>query len=211
MLCRVQETRIPILPYRLIAVGGDHPDDFLWAAKIADFELALDVFFGRITARCGFAARAHLGNFQGQQILAQAGGFSRRQHQAGIGLMVGDMGTPAYQGYLNDRCVTIAEALVGLLDAWSLLGEERCRLREDARHLVARRDQPVDGSLVQCTLADGVDPIVAGHQASVDEDPAPLADVVGWAEQYRPIWEERFDRLGDYVHRIQAPPRGTDP
>tara|TARA_R110002096_G_scaffold61218_5_gene152181 strand:- start:1110 stop:2663 length:1554 start_codon:yes stop_codon:yes gene_type:complete len=33
------------------------------------------------------------------------------QHQAGIGHMVGDSGHPSYQGYLNDRCVTIAEAL----------------------------------------------------------------------------------------------------
>ncbi len=32
-------------------------------------------------------------------------------HQAGIGFMVGNLGYPAYQGYLNDRCVTIAEAL----------------------------------------------------------------------------------------------------
>ena len=32
-------------------------------------------------------------------------------HQAGIGHMVGDKGYPPYQGYLNDRCVTIAEAL----------------------------------------------------------------------------------------------------
>ena len=32
-------------------------------------------------------------------------------HQAGVGLMVGDRGYPAYQGYLNERCVTIAEAL----------------------------------------------------------------------------------------------------
>jgi arylsulfatase len=32
-------------------------------------------------------------------------------HQAGIGHMVADRGTPAYQGYLNDRCVTIAEAM----------------------------------------------------------------------------------------------------
>lgn len=32
-------------------------------------------------------------------------------HQAGIGHMVQDRGTPAYQGYLNARCVTIAEAL----------------------------------------------------------------------------------------------------
>jgi len=32
-------------------------------------------------------------------------------HQAGVGHMVQDLGTPAYRGNLNDRCVTIAEAL----------------------------------------------------------------------------------------------------
>ena len=32
-------------------------------------------------------------------------------HQAGVGDMVNDRGFPAYQGFLNDRCVTIAEAL----------------------------------------------------------------------------------------------------
>lgn len=32
-------------------------------------------------------------------------------HQAGIGHMVADMGAPSYQGFLNDRSVTIAEAL----------------------------------------------------------------------------------------------------
>lgn len=32
-------------------------------------------------------------------------------HQAGIGHMVNDRGRPAYQGYLNDQCVTIGEAL----------------------------------------------------------------------------------------------------
>lgn len=33
------------------------------------------------------------------------------QHQAGIGHMTGNHGYPAYQGFLNDHCVTIAEAL----------------------------------------------------------------------------------------------------
>ena len=42
-------------------------------------------------------------------------------------------------------------------------------------------------------------------------DPAPLADVAGWAEQYRPIWEERFDRLADYLEQIQPPSQGTEP
>jgi arylsulfatase A-like enzyme len=32
-------------------------------------------------------------------------------HQAGIGHMTGDDGIPAYRGYLNQRCVTIAEAV----------------------------------------------------------------------------------------------------
>ena len=33
------------------------------------------------------------------------------QHQAGVGHMVANQGNPAYQGYLNQQCVTIAEAL----------------------------------------------------------------------------------------------------
>ena len=32
-------------------------------------------------------------------------------HQAGVGHMVGDRGVPAYQGFLNESCVTIAEVL----------------------------------------------------------------------------------------------------
>ena len=32
-------------------------------------------------------------------------------HQAGVGHMVGDLGKPAYQGRLNDQCITIAELL----------------------------------------------------------------------------------------------------
>jgi len=33
------------------------------------------------------------------------------QHQAGVGDMVGDMGVPSYQGFLNTSCVTLAEVL----------------------------------------------------------------------------------------------------
>jgi arylsulfatase len=32
-------------------------------------------------------------------------------HQAGVGLMVEDLGKPGYEGHLNDRCATIAEVL----------------------------------------------------------------------------------------------------
>jgi len=51
-------------------------------------------------------------------------------HQAGIGHMVGNRGYRAYQGYLNEECVTIAEALKGagyrtLMSGKWHVGEER--------------------------------------------------------------------------------------
>lgn len=39
-------------------------------------------------------------------------------------------------------------------------------------------------------------------------DASPLREVATWAEQYRPLWEERLDRLDDHLRRIQ---RDTDP
>lgn len=36
-------------------------------------------------------------------------------------------------------------------------------------------------------------------------DAAPLAAAADWTEQYRPIWEARFDRLDDHLTRLQQP------
>jgi DNA-binding transcriptional ArsR family regulator len=36
-------------------------------------------------------------------------------------------------------------------------------------------------------------------------DAAPLEEVSTWAEQYRPIWEARFDRMDDYLTRLRRP------
>jgi DNA-binding transcriptional ArsR family regulator len=35
-------------------------------------------------------------------------------------------------------------------------------------------------------------------------DPAPLEEVSAWAEQYRPIWEARLDRMGDYLTTLRS-------
>ena len=35
-------------------------------------------------------------------------------------------------------------------------------------------------------------------------DAAPLEEVSTWAEQYRPVWEARFDRMGDYLTRLRS-------
>jgi DNA-binding transcriptional ArsR family regulator len=38
---------------------------------------------------------------------------------------------------------------------------------------------------------------------------APLQAVSAWTEQYRAVWEARFDRMNDYIARFPAQ-RGTD-
>ena len=35
-------------------------------------------------------------------------------------------------------------------------------------------------------------------------DPAPLELVASWTDQYRPIWEDRFDRMDSYLQQLQA-------
>jgi DNA-binding transcriptional ArsR family regulator len=44
--------------------------------------------------------------------------------------------------------------------------------------------------------------VVRGQQAQYRPcaiDPAPLEALASWAEQYRHVWEERFDRMDDYL------------
>src|SRR5215471_7768641 len=36
-------------------------------------------------------------------------------------------------------------------------------------------------------------------------DATPLAEVSTWAEQYRPVWEARFDRLDHYLRPLRPP------
>src|SRR5437764_3586087 len=48
--------------------------------------------------------------------------------------------------------------------------------------------------------------VVRGHRAQYRPcaiDAAPLEEVSSWAEQYRPVWEARFDRMADYLKQLQ--------
>ena len=38
----------------------------------------------------------------------------------------------------------------------------------------------------------------------------PLEDVAAWVEQYRHIWEERFDQLDDYLQHLQSKEKPDD-
>ena len=35
-------------------------------------------------------------------------------------------------------------------------------------------------------------------------DASPIRDVAAWAEQYRPVWEERFDRMEQHLRTLQT-------
>ena len=37
-------------------------------------------------------------------------------------------------------------------------------------------------------------------------DAAPLQEVSTWAEQYRPVWEARFDRMDEYLKQLRPQP-----
>jgi DNA-binding transcriptional ArsR family regulator len=39
-------------------------------------------------------------------------------------------------------------------------------------------------------------------------DAARLEEVSTWAERYRPVWEARFDRMDDYLTRLQPQTKG---
>lgn len=47
--------------------------------------------------------------------------------------------------------------------------------------------------------------VARGHRAQYRPcsiDTAPLQEVLNWTEQYRPIWESRFDRMNDYLTQL---------
>ncbi len=54
--------------------------------------------------------------------------------------------------------------------------------------------------------------VVRGREAQYRPcalDPAPLEAVSSWAEQYRPVWEARFDRMDAYLAGIRDDRKGN--
>jgi DNA-binding transcriptional ArsR family regulator len=53
--------------------------------------------------------------------------------------------------------------------------------------------------------------VMRGHRAQYRPctlDATRLEEISTWAEQYRPVWEARFDRMDDYIQQLR-PPRTT--
>src|SRR5258708_17883519 len=48
--------------------------------------------------------------------------------------------------------------------------------------------------------------VMRGHRAQYRPcalDARPLEQISTWAEQYRPVWESRFDRMSEYLTQLQ--------
>ena len=68
---------------------------------------------------------------------------------------------------------------------------------------------PAVSKLIKVLVRAGL--VVRGQQAQYRPcalDPAPLEEISSWAEQYRPVWEARFDRMDDYLHQLRTQTRG---
>lgn len=55
--------------------------------------------------------------------------------------------------------------------------------------------------------------VVRGREAQYRPcalNPEPLEEVSAWAEQYRPVWEARFDRLDDYLEHLRSQRKADD-
>lgn len=56
--------------------------------------------------------------------------------------------------------------------------------------------------------------IVRGQQAQYRPrrlDPGPLEEVSSWAEQYRPVWEARLDRMDGYLQQLRRQDEDASP
>ena len=56
--------------------------------------------------------------------------------------------------------------------------------------------------------------VTRGHRAQYRPctlDPAPLEEIASWAEQYRPDWEARLDRMTEYLTQLVPGERTEEP
>ncbi len=49
-----------------------------------------------------------------------------------------------------------------------------------------------------------------GREHFLSANPAPLNEAADWINEYRRTWEERLDRLGDYLKELQAKEKNHD-
>ncbi|PZR81813.1 MAG: transcriptional regulator [Candidatus Aeolococcus gillhamiae] len=62
-------------------------------------------------------------------------------------------------------------------------------------------------------VLEGAGLVVRSHRAQYRPctlEPSPLEEISSWAEQYRPVWEARVDRMNGYVTHLMKQRRTAD-
>lgn len=87
----------------------------------------------------------------------------------------------------------------------------------DGEATVNELAEPFDLSLPavskHLTVLERAGLVVRGRRAQYRPctlDPGPLAEVSTWAEQYRPVWEDRFDRMDTYLTELRTQRRAGE-
>jgi DNA-binding transcriptional ArsR family regulator len=83
-----------------------------------------------------------------------------------------------------------------------LLAGQRLTLNEIANHFPISR--PAVSKHVKILVESGLVKVrQKGRERYCEAQPGKLEDVTKWVEQYQQLWEERFDRLEQYLKEMQ--------
>ena len=148
-------------------------------------------------------------------------------HQAGIGHMVANRGYPSYQGYLNDQCVTLGEAMgaggykTAMSGKWHV-GEERPHwptdrgfqryfglisgatnyFKVDAGRTMAINDQPYVPPEKGFYITDAITDHAIGHMEAFGRGEDPFFMYVAYTAPHWPLHAHESDTeryLGRYM------------
>jgi len=85
----------------------------------------------------------------------------------------------------------------------SLLAQKKLTMNDVANHFTVSR--PAISKHVKVLTECGLVKIEKqGRERYCTIQPDKLSEVSDWVEQYRQLWEERFDRLEKYLEEIQS-------
>lgn len=112
------------------------------------------------------------------------------------------MTTPAIEDRLNETFAALASPTRRAILARLARGEA------NVNELAAPFDMTLPAISKHIKVLERAGLVVRGQRAQYRPcslDPTPLREVSTWAEQYRPVWEARFNRLDDYLAQLRPP------
>jgi DNA-binding transcriptional ArsR family regulator len=119
--------------------------------------------------------------------------------------MASTVASESTESRLDDTFAALANSTRRAILARLAVGEA------NVKELVGRFDLSAPAISKHLKVLERAGLIARGQRAQYRPcslDATPLAEVSTWAEQYRPVWEERFDRMDSYINELQLKPDG---